>query len=83
LPDEPKRPVEIARRERVTQLKNDTAARDRDKSADILEGDLPFLLAQEKVELLELVLDRASVATGQQDEQIECSFVKTQAALPG
>ena len=76
-PDEFECPVKVARGERIAQLVDDAAARGRYKSADVFQSDLPFLGAEEEIEFLKLASDRAGVATGEEDEEIERLVVES------
>ena len=70
-PDEFECLVKVARGERVTELEDDAAARERYESANVFQSDLPFLGAEEEIEFLKLAPDRAGIATGEEDEEIE------------
>src|SRR6478735_3378289 len=81
-PDEFECPVKVARSERITQLVDDAAARERDKSADVFQSDVPFLGAEEEIEFLKLAPVRAAVATGEEDEEIERIVVQSLPVFP-
>ena len=70
-PDEFECLVKVACGERVTELVDDAAARERYESANVFQSDLPCLGAEEEIEFLKRVPDRAGVATGEEDEEIE------------
>ena len=74
--------LKVARRERIAQFVDDAAARERDKSADVFQSDVPFLGAEKEIEFLKLAPDRARVATGEEDEEIERLVVELQLVFP-
>src|SRR6476619_3082741 len=51
-PDEFECLLKVARGERVTELVDDAAARERYESANVFQSDLPFLGAEEEIEFL-------------------------------
>ena len=81
-PDEFECLVKVARGERVTELVDDAAARERYESANVFQSDLQVLLAEEEIDFLQLALNSASVATSEEDEEIERLVVETQPVFP-
>src|SRR5439155_2978177 len=77
---EREREFEIACRQRTAQLENDSGARKRHELADTIDLDFAFF-AKEDVDLLQLVLDLARVAAGQQNEEIERVVIELQFPL--
>jgi hypothetical protein len=80
-PNEFERLVKVAGGERVAELEDDAAARERHEGANVFQGDMPLLFTEEEIDLLKLAVDRPGVTTGEEDEEVERLVVKGSRAV--